>query len=103
MIARTLILLLLLSVSSNAADPKAAGALKKDPKWLQKIRRSIDSGVAWLISKQNASGRFPAFEDPRGDVYELGMHALATLAVVKGGHPTDSKEVKKAEALIHSL
>ncbi|MEE8106603.1 MAG: hypothetical protein V3T86_13795 [Planctomycetota bacterium] len=103
MIARSLILLLSLSAGLHAAEPNAAAALKKDPKWLKKIRHSIDSGVAWLVSKQNASGRFPAFVDPRGDVYELGMHALATLAVVKGGQPTDSKAVKKAEALIHSL
>jgi hypothetical protein len=76
---------------------------KKDPKWVKKVHATIDKGVAWLISKQEASGRFPSFEDSRGAYYELGMHALSTYAVIHGGHPLDSEEVRKALRKLHSL
>jgi hypothetical protein len=73
-----------------AADPKEAPEFKKS------VQDAIDKGVDWLLKRQNGSGRFPGFTDARGDIYPLGMHALATLAVIKGGCPLDGPEVTKA-------
>ena len=75
---------------------------KRDPAWLERVHKAIDEGVAWLLKQQKASGRFPAFGDARGDIYPLGMHALGLLAVVKGGHPTNSPEVQRAYAALHA-
>jgi len=100
MAVRTLPLLVLLALTARAAPAKDP---KTDPKWVKSVHASIDRGVAWILARQGPTGKFPAFEDARGDVYELGMHALALLAVVKGGHPLDSPEVTKGYAALHSL
>ena len=92
-------LLLLCSVELSAADKDP----KDDPKFIRAVGTGIEKGVAWMLSKQSPTGKFPAFEDPRGQVYELGMHALGTLAVLKGGHPLDSIEVTKALKMLRTL
>ena len=100
MVGRTFAICLILAAAADAApnkDPKEGEAFKRS------VRKSIDSGVAWLLSRQASTGKFPAFEDSRGEVYELGMHALATLAVIKGRQPLDSPEVTKALAVMHRL
>jgi hypothetical protein len=94
-----LVLLLLSSVAVRAADKDP----KEDPKFIRAVGKSIDKGIEWLLSKQTTTGKFPAFEDPRGEVYELGMHALGTLAVMKGGQPLDSIEVAKALKMLRTL
>ena len=75
---------------------------KRDPAWLERVHKAIDDGVAWLLKQQKTNGRFPAFGDARGDIYPLGMHALALLAVVKGGHPLKSPEVQRGYAALHA-
>lgn len=109
MAVRTLLLLLALLPSGpllgGPPDRKPAPErdVKQDPKWVGTVHDAIDRGVAWLISKQSSTGKFPAYEDVRGDVYELGMHALATLAVIKGGAPLDGEPVQKALKVLHTL
>jgi hypothetical protein len=100
MVGRTFLICLVLAAGAAAGpgkDPKEGEAFK------QSVRQSVDRGVAWLLSKQTSTGKFPAFEDSRGEVYELGMHALATLAVIKGFQPLDSPEVTKALKVMQSL
>ena len=79
------------------ADPKAA------PEFQESVQAAIDKGVQWLLVRQEGSGRFPGYSDARGDIYPLGMHALATLAVMKGGCPLDGPEVTKAMKALGSL
>lgn len=100
MAGRTWLPCLILAAAAGAGpaeDPKDAPAFRES------VRRSIERGVAWLLSRQASTGKFPAFEDSRGEVYELGMHALATLAVIKGSRPLDSPEVTKALRVMQSL
>jgi hypothetical protein len=89
-----------MAVAAGAAPGKDP---KRDPAFRKAVNLSIDRGVAWLLSKQATTGRFPSFEDTRGAVYELGMHALTTLAVIKGGHPLDSPEVLRALKVLRQL
>jgi len=78
-------------------DPKA------DPEFRKSVQEAIDKGVKWLLSRQDGSGRFPGYSDARGDIYPLGMHALATLTIIKGGCPVDGPEVTKALRALESL
>lgn len=95
MIARTLPLLLAVS---------AGVAAKEDPKLVEAVNRSIDRGVAWILARQTASGAFPAFEDGRGEIYPVGMHCLASLAVVKGlKEPMADPRVRKAYVALREL
>ncbi|MHC4224470.1 MAG: hypothetical protein ACYSX0_07090 [Planctomycetota bacterium] len=103
MAVRILLVCLVLCAAAPAGPRKEEKDPKKDPKWLEKVHTSIDRGVAWLLAKQSTSGTFPAFEDSRGAIYELGMHALATLTVIKGGQPLDSVEVRKALRSLDAL
>jgi len=64
---------------------------------------TIDRGVAWLLDRQKSTGRWEAFEDERGAVYELGMQALCTLACVKGGVPLDDLRMLKAFRALDSI
>lgn len=84
------------------APPKEADP-KESPEFNESVEVAIDKGVAWLLARQEASGRFPGYSDARGDIYPLGMHALATLAVMKGGCPLDGPEVTKALGALESL
>ncbi len=84
------------------APPKEADP-KQSPEFTGSVNESIEKGVAWLLLRQEGSGRFPGFSDARGDIYPLGMHALATLAVMKGGCPPDGPEVMKAMKAMESL
>jgi hypothetical protein len=79
------------------ADPKEA------PEFRKNVEAAIENGVKWLLARQQANGRFPGFSDARGDIYPLGMHALATLAVMKGGCPLDGPEVTNALKAMDSL
>lgn len=74
-----------------------------DPELAKEVNLAIDKGVAWLLSRQQASGHFPSFEDARGEIYPLGMHALATLAVLKGSESHDRPEIQKALHALRSL
>lgn len=85
------------AAAGNESDPKAS------PEFKARVNAAIDRGLAWLLARQGPSGRFPAFQDARGAIYPLGMHALATLAVLKCGHPVDSKELRAAFAALHAL
>ncbi|MCK6458637.1 MAG: hypothetical protein L6Q95_01925 [Planctomycetes bacterium] len=76
---------------------------KEDPAFRESVQQAIDKGVKWLLARQDGSGRFPGYSDARGDIYPLGMHALATLAVIKGGCPVDGPEVTKALKALESL
>jgi len=76
---------------------------KDDPEFKESVRKAIDSGVAWLLARQEGSGRFPGYSDARGDIYPLGMQALATLTIMKGGCPLDGPEVTKAIGALESL
>ena len=101
MVGRCLQVCLISSVAwAGPEDPKDP---KDDPAFVATVRASIDRGVAWLLSRQSKAGKFPPFTDSRGEIYPLGMHALATLAVIKGGHPIDSPEVTKALKFLHTL
>jgi hypothetical protein len=100
MIGRTLALCLALAAPAAAGPERDP---KDDPAFQGSVRQSIERGVAWLLARQASTGKFPAFEDSRGEVYELGMHALATLAVIKGFHPLDSPEVTRALAVMQRL
>jgi len=98
MASRTFLLLALLAGAAPAGpDPK------DDPDFRKGVDEAVEKGVKWLLSRQGASGDFPGFEDARGEVYKLGMHALSTLAVVKGGQPFDSREVTKAYRKLDAL
>ncbi|MHC4451035.1 MAG: prenyltransferase/squalene oxidase repeat-containing protein [Planctomycetota bacterium] len=90
--------LLLFSVATAA--PKNP---RKDPKFWKEIDGTIDRGVAWLLQSQKPTGRWAAFEDKRGAVYELGMQALCTLACVKGGVPLDDPRMVKAFRALRSI
>jgi len=76
---------------------------KEDPEFKRKVNEAIGKGTDWLVARQDSTGKFPAFEDARGAIYPLGMHALCTLAVIKGGRGLDSDEVKKALKGLASL
>jgi hypothetical protein len=104
MASRTLLSCLLLACAGIAGpkEPEEPDP-KKDPEFVKSVNESIDKGVAWLLSKQEASGRFPAFEDARGDVYPLGMHVLATLTLIKSKQPVDSTPMLKAFKAVDSL
>jgi hypothetical protein len=84
------------------APPKEADP-KESPEFKRSVQEAIDKGVSWLLSRQSGTGRFPGFSDARGDIYPLGMHALATLTVIKGGCPLDGPEVTKALKALESL
>ncbi|MGH7163567.1 MAG: hypothetical protein ACREID_08785, partial [Planctomycetota bacterium] len=99
MAVRTPFLIVLISATAAAGEPDP----KKDPEWVGTVHEAIDRGVAWLLSHQQANGQFPAFTDARGDIYPLGMHALATLAVIKGGQPLDTPPAVKALRALHNL
>ena len=103
MAGRTFFLLVLLPALCWAGPQPRQADLKKDRKWLEKVQAAKERGVSWLLSQQTKSGRFPAFEDTRGTIYELGMHALSMLAVMKSGHPADSRELLAAERALHRL
>jgi hypothetical protein len=76
---------------------------KEDADFQKSVQQAIDNGVKWLLIRQEGSGRFPGFSDARGDIYPLGMHALATLTIIKGGCPVDGPEVTKALKALESL
>lgn len=100
MVGRTLFVFLLLFSAAGAApgkDPKA------DPKFIGSVEASIAKGVDWLLSKQQANGRWAGFTDSRGETYELGMHALATLAVIKGAGNVEDKRIVKALRALRTL
>ncbi|MFI5402510.1 MAG: hypothetical protein ACHQ1G_06200 [Planctomycetota bacterium] len=84
-------------VPPKEVDPKTT------PEFTEAVETSIKRGVAWLLVRQEGTGRFPGYSDGRGDIYPLGMHALATLAVMKGGCPVDGPEVSKALRALESL
>jgi len=84
-------------------EPPKEADPKEDPAFKESVQNAIDKGVAWLLSRQEGSGKFPGYSDSRGDIYPLGMHALATLAVMKGGCPIDGPEVTKALNALESL
>jgi hypothetical protein len=98
MIARFLPLLLLFSVAHAA--PKSP---RKDPKFWKKVDVAIDTGVEWLLKQQKKTGRWTAFEDKRGAVYELGMQSLCTLACIKGGVPLDDPRMVKALRAVRAI
>jgi len=87
----------LAAAAPGEKDPKQAAEFKKQ------VQEAIDRGVEWLLKQQGAGGKFPSFADDRGEIYPLGMHALATLAVMKGGQPLDSPEVLQAMKALESL
>ena len=95
-------LLFLLVAAALAGPPKEADP-KTDPAFNKAVDESIAKGVAWLLTKQSATGRFPSFGDSRGEVYPLGMHALSTLTIIKGGSPVDGKPVQKALRSLRGL
>ncbi|MGQ0612420.1 MAG: hypothetical protein ACT4PV_01530 [Planctomycetaceae bacterium] len=99
MAGRALLLLLTLGVSATGAEKDP----KEEPEFKGRVNAAIEKGLAWLLTRQNAIGRFPAFEDARGDIYPLGMHALATLALLKGGHEIDSTETRSALGALFKL
>ena len=101
MASRTLPACLCLAASLLAGP--AADDPKEDPAFKEEVNGAIAKGVAWLLARQDSTGKFPGFEDSRGEVYPLGMHALCTLTVIKGGHPVDSDEVRKAFRGLASL
>jgi hypothetical protein len=90
---------------ANGKAPKAPPEQdpKDSPEFRKSVETAIDKGVQWLLARQNGSGRFPGFSDARGDIYPLGMHALATLTIIKGGCPLDGPEVLKALRALDSL
>jgi hypothetical protein len=112
--ANRILLLLTLGLAGGAAAAPGEGAPqapqappnadpKKTPEFTKGVEQAIDKGVQWLLVRQEGSGRFPGYSDERGDIYPLGMHALATLAVMKGGCPIDGPEVTKAMKALSSL
>ncbi len=109
---RILFLCLGLAMGATAAPgeekPKAPQAPpaedpKESRKFTESVNTSIDKGVAWLLARQDRLGRFPGYSDARGDIYPLGMHALATLSVMKGGCPVDGPQVTGALKSLSSL
>jgi hypothetical protein len=98
MAVRFLPLVLLFSVATAAP-----GNPRKDPKFWKDVDGAIDRGVAWLLSQQRPSGRWTAFEDERGSLYELGMQSLCMLACVKGGVPLDDPRMVKANRALASI
>ena len=99
MAGRNLFACLLLStaVAAAGADPKS------DPKFTKGVEQAIARGVDYLLSKQAPNGKFPAFQDTRGEVYQLGMHTLATLAVMKGLGDPEAMACLKALRVMRQL
>ena len=91
---------LLFAASLAPAAPKNP---RKDPKWWKKIDHAIDTGVEALLKTQKKTGRWPAFEDSRGAVYELGMQSLCMLACVKGGVPLSDMRMRKGMQAVRSI
>jgi len=94
-----LILFLFLSVAARAAEKDP----KEEPDFKARVNAAVGKGLQWLLQRQVVDGRFPPFEDARGDIFPLGMHALSTLAVIKCDHPLESKELRSAFRALFAL
>ncbi len=92
-----------LDLPAAAAKPGSYKDPKKDKKFRARVNAAIEGGVKWLLEQQSSSGQFPGFSDQRGTYYELGMHALSTLAVMKGMGDVDAPPVQKALRKLHAL
>lgn len=102
MAVRTLLSLFLVATVARAG-PGDERDPKDDPAFWKRVHTSLDKGVDWLLDKQSTTGQFPAFEDQRGISYELGMHALSLLAVMKGTGDVERREVLKGLRVLRTL
>ena len=90
----------LVLIGAAAGLPEKEKDKKLEPGFIEGVNAAIEKGVAWLLKRQTATGKFPGFKDSRGEIYPLGMHALSTLAVIKANHPVDSREVTQAMKIL---
>ncbi len=96
----------LLLISAAGAAPKKGEYEdpKKDPEFVKGVNQAIERGVEWLFKQQATTGRFPAaFRKGDGAAYQLGMHALGTLAAIKSVGHVEDKRIQKALRQLHTL
>jgi len=90
--------LLVSAVSAAPKDPK------EDPEFIESVNEAVERGAEWLFEQQSTTGRFPAaFEKGKGDAYQLGMHALGTLAAIKSVGHIEDRRIEKALRQLHTL
>lgn len=96
------ILGLMLAVPAPAAPPPPAPA-KPDDELVDKVRKAIDKGVAFLKSKQTPQGTWEGIVITFLADMEGGATALVTLALLNCGVKPEDPAVAKALEYLHSL
>jgi hypothetical protein len=93
----------LLLVSFLASRPVAAGEPGVPDAELQaRIDIAIEKGAAWLRSKQKANGSVGGIVNRGADGYEIGVTALAGLALLAAGDAPGKASVDQALAFCRS-
>lgn len=106
-------LLLALSGAPLQAEPPvpqapAAPPLEKEkdevypPQLRARVTKAVDEGVAFLFTRQNGDGSWPAEGTDLSD-YRMGVTALMTLACLMGGAPADDARIERAFGYLRTL
>jgi hypothetical protein len=85
---------ILVGVPSSPADGAQPEPLRLSPQSPQ-VQQAAQRAGKWLLAKQLPSGNW-TFSETGGDSYDLGVTALAGLALVESGIPTNHPSIQKA-------